>query len=108
MRKYLSQLHRRSDRHKKNFALFVSGVVTIIIFSVWSMVNFGGNAELAKKVENNQPVNEVSPLNSMRSNLGSSLEAVKNSLNGIKQGVNDINLELEYREMRDNALESYE
>lgn len=108
MRKYLSELHKKSDHHKRNFAIFTSGTVTLIIFSIWSMVNFSDKSELALKDQNNRITEEVGPLESMRMNVASSLEAIKGGFGGIKEGVEGINLELEYREMRDGALQSYE
>lgn len=108
MRRYLSELRKKPDHHKRNFAFFVSGAATLLIFGVWSAVNFGGDREIATSNDEKPIAGEVSPLESMRMNLGSSIEAIRSGFGGIKQGVEDINLQLEYEEMRDEALESYE
>ncbi|MGB3922070.1 MAG: hypothetical protein WBL19_02185 [Minisyncoccia bacterium] len=107
MRRYIQKLRQKPDHHKRNFAFLVSGTVTLIIFGVWSAVNFGGETKLADE-SGSRVTGEVSPLESMRMNLGSSIEAVRSGIGGIKDGVEDINLQLEYEEMRNKALESYE
>lgn len=55
MRKYLSELHTKPRHHKKRFAMIVSGVVTLAIFSIWSSVKFGVKPIVVK--ENSGPVN---------------------------------------------------
>ena len=107
MRRYFRELHKKSERHKKSFALFISGGVTLLIFSVWSAVEFGGQENLALET-NNESQGEVTPFESLWGNVASSFEALRGSTRGIKEGVESINLELEYEEMRNSALESYE
>lgn len=108
MRKYLRELYKKSERHKRNFALLVSGGVTLLIFGVWSAVEFGGEENLAREVSQDESWDEITPFESLRDNIASSLEAIKGSARALKQSVENIDLELEYEEMRDNALENYE
>ena len=46
MRKYLAELHKKPDHHKKQFALLASGTITLFTFGVWSPATFGINQEL--------------------------------------------------------------
>jgi len=83
MRKYLSTLHKRSDGHKRRFALAVSGCFTLLIFGVWTAANFGP--------EEKGRTLEVSPFESFQGSVASSLEALKNSFSELKSGFNSIN-----------------
>lgn len=51
MRKYLSTLHQRPDRHKDRFAFLASASITLFIFAIWSFVKFG-DPTLATEDEN--------------------------------------------------------
>lgn len=55
MKRYLSQIHTKPEAHKKRFALLVSGGFTLLIFAIWSVVMFGGEAQVAKEAAG--PVN---------------------------------------------------
>ena len=106
MDSYLEKLHRQPDHHKKRFALLASGTITLFIFGVWSLATFGmsgfkSNEEIVAKSD------EVSPFQSIRTNLASSFEALRNSFGGLKSSIESVNLESEYTEMRDNALDVY-
>lgn len=112
MKKYLSTIHQRSPAHKRRFALLVSGGVTLIIFSIWSLVVFGnGNAIVANQpsdlsgptvVENNP--NTVSPFDDVKGGIANSIDAVKQQFDQIKQAVGSVNLQNKYQETRDQAL----
>lgn len=110
MRKYLAELYRKPDHHKNRFALLVSGAITLFIFGIWSLTLFGNNgSQVADGGSVSNKVNEeVSPFQSIRMNLGNSLEAIKNSFNGLQNSLDTVNLEAEYKDMRDSALDSYE
>ena len=107
MKKYLATLHQKSDSHKKRFALLTSGVVTLFIFSFWSLANFGVSGESDSTVVAKVDDSEVSPLESIRTNLATSIEALRNSFGEIKDGVGGVNLEDKYEAMRGNALDVY-
>ncbi|MEK7176889.1 MAG: hypothetical protein AAB719_01130 [Patescibacteria group bacterium] len=109
MRKYLSELYKKPDHHKNRFALLVSGAVTLFIFGIWSLTLFGNDgSQVADANLSNNANEEVSPFESVRINLGTSLQAFKNSFNDIKNNLNTIDFESEYEEMRDGALNTYE
>lgn len=112
MRQYLSTLHRRPTHHKRRFALLTSSVITLFIFGVWSMVNFGTGSTGVMGSNNISSdsiavANEVSPLQSLRMNLAASLEALKGSFAELKTGFGAVDLEAGYQEMRDKALDIY-
>ncbi|MDO8569185.1 MAG: hypothetical protein Q7R89_00105 [bacterium] len=112
MRKYLAELHKKSDHHKKQFAFLASGTITLFIFGVWSLSTFGMNEEVIVKGDglstgSKVAESEVSPFQSFRSNLASSLEALRNNFDELKRGFKTINLETEYTEMRNGALNIY-
>lgn len=48
MKKYLSEIHKKPEAHKKRFALAVSGGFTLLMLMTWSVVSFGGEPELAR------------------------------------------------------------
>ncbi len=87
MDKYLTKLYKKPDHHKKRFALLTSGVVTLFIFGVWSLATFGvgdiSEATIAEK-------NEVSPFESLRTNLAASLEGIRDSFEELKDGALDV------------------
>ena len=112
MKRYLSTLHRQPDEHKRRFALFVSSVVTLFIFSIWSLVIFGTSpGGILAENETNQVAEttsgDISPFQSMRSGLASSFQALKNSFGELKSGIESVNLETKYQDLRDGALDIY-
>ncbi len=109
MRKYLSQLPYQSDAHKKRFAFMASGVITLFIFSAWSLATFGVGGTLAI---NREPIErahaEVGPIASLRLTLASSIESLKGNFINLKEGLDGFSeLKSDYGEMRDNVLETY-
>ncbi|MBI2086734.1 MAG: hypothetical protein HYT69_00985 [Candidatus Zambryskibacteria bacterium] len=87
MRKYLATLHRRPVHHKKRFALLVSGGFTLFIFAIWSAVNFPPGTDPVKSPISDHGAREVSPLESLRSGVATSLTALKESFEELKNGV---------------------
>ncbi|MDO8590313.1 MAG: hypothetical protein Q7R69_03540 [bacterium] len=115
MRRYLSTLHTKPERHKKQFAFLASSSITLFIFGVWSLATFGINSTNTKIVAESgssqeasaQPETEVSPFESLRMNLSTSLEAFRENFGALKSGLKAVDLEAEYKEMRDGALDVY-
>jgi len=101
MDRFIANLHKRPDHHKRRFALLVSSIVTLFIFSAWSLVNFGTTGEVTKQEK------EVSPFESLRAAVGSSLEGMGKIFGEFKTGLQSVDLESEYKEMRSNTLEIY-
>lgn len=101
MRRYLAQLHKKPDHHKKQFAFLASGTITLFIFGVWSLATFGVNTKIIAEE------NEVSPFQSLGTNLAASLEALKRNFGALKSGLKAVDFEAEYQEMRDGALDIY-
>lgn len=109
MNKYLHSLHKKPEHHKKRFALLASGTITLFIFGIWSFVNFApqSNQLVSKSERDTSKVIEISPLQSMRLNLASSLEALLESLRGLKSGIESLDFKSSYAEIKDNALDIY-
>ncbi|MDO8505191.1 MAG: hypothetical protein Q7S48_01250 [bacterium] len=112
MEKFLAKLHQKSDYQKKQFALLASGTITLFIFGVWSLSTFGVNETVIATKDGVQNVpqstkSEIGPLQSLRSNLASAIEALKSNFGEIKHSFETINVETEYTEMRDGALNIY-
>jgi len=101
MRKYLAQLYKKPDHHKKQFALLASGTVTLFIFGVWSLTTFGINTRIIVETS------EVSPFQSLGSSLAASFEAFKSNWGELKSSLKAVDFEAEYQEMRDGALDIY-
>lgn len=112
MENFLNKLHKKPDHHKKMFALLSSATITLFIFGIWSLANFGISDQsiVATNSDSSDQVNtssEVSPIQSIRMSLASSFEALKSSFGELKNSVKSIDLESEYLDMRDGALETY-
>ena len=74
MKKYLAELHTKPDHHKKRFAFIVSGIVTLFIFSFWTMATFGPEGRIANnKVEETK---ESNPFEALKSNVSSSFSNI--------------------------------
>ncbi len=122
MRKYLSTIHQRSDTHKKNFAFAVSGGTTLMIFAIWTMVNFGNGGVMAQgnqqpttnnpqlATNNSQLVAEVSPLQSIGASVSSTFDAIGRAWGEMKNsfgGVSDFDLNASYEEMKGKTINTY-
>ena len=109
MRKYLSTLHQKPERHKKRFAFLVSGGFTLAIFSLWSLTTFGTGGTLAQnsvEVERAHP--EISPLESLKSNLADSLQGLTDAFTAVTEVVGEAaDLEADYTEMKTDVLNTY-
>ena len=103
MRRYLAELYKKPDHHKRQFALLASGTITLFIFGVWSIATFGINTKIIAEAEN-----EVSPLQSLRMSMAASLEALRNNFGELKRGFEAVDFETRYQEMRDGALDVYD
>lgn len=99
MRRYLSTIHERSESHKRHFALAVSSGVTLSIFGVWALVNFGtGDAQQAAVVT---ATKEVSPFASLKKDVS---EAVGSLTSGVQRSVD---LQEGYADMKADVLNTY-
>ena len=112
MRRYLSQLHKKPDHHKRQFALLASGTITLAIFGIWSLATFGtskgsfiGEIQTSSVAETSG--SEVSPFQSLRSSLADTFNAVKGSLGELKKNIESTDLEGKYKEMKAGALDTY-
>lgn len=90
MRTYLANLHKQSHDHKKRFAFLVSAGLTLLIFGIWVLVNFGVNdkniAEAEKGIEAN-------PLSSLIGGVGATFKVIWSDFGDIKQGLEVVEFE---------------
>ncbi len=115
MKRYLATLHTKPERHKKRFALLVSGATTLLIFSVWGLVNFGTGGLLAQDnpqdsvlVANAVQSREVGPLESLKTGMAASWEGLSEIFDTMKAGFGVMtDLEADYTEMKSNVLSDY-
>lgn len=103
MHRYLANLHKKSDRHKKHFAFLVSGTVTLLILGVWSLATFGVNGGVMAETKND----EVSPFQSWRASLASGFESLRGDFGALESSLKAVDFEAKYREMKDGALKVY-
>ena len=82
MRKYLAELHKKPDHHKRQFALLASGTITLFIFGIWSIATFGINTKIIAETEN-----EVSPFQSLRMSMAASFEALRGNFGELRSGL---------------------
>jgi hypothetical protein len=110
MRRYLSTLHKRSKKHKNNFALLVAGGVTLIMFSVWHFVHYGEVPAVAEEPGVRTlpgTVHEVSPLDSLSASVGEGWQGVRAGFTDLMNSLNSVNVEQGYEEMKVNTLDTY-
>lgn len=109
MKKYLATLHTKPERHKKRFALLVSGGTTLAIFALWTMVTFGTGGTLAQNDEPKaEAVKEVSPLESLQMGVAASFAGLRQMLGTMKAGLGEmVDLEADYTEMKSGVLTNY-
>lgn len=101
----------RPERHQKQFAFLVSGLFTLLVFTVWTLANFGGSVQTIAQTESDYvaPAKEdltasaASPLEGLMTNLRESWSGVKSGLNEAKQGLESIEVK-NYQEVRNEAL----
>ncbi len=105
MYKYLDKVREKPLHHKKRFALLASSTITMFILGVWSFAMFGvssGSVVAQREEEGN------SPLQSLTANVGSAFNSFKQDFDKVVESVESIDLEEEYGEMRQDAVETYE
>ena len=110
MRRYLATLHKRSDTHKKNFALAVSGGFTLLIFGVWLFVNYSstGSEQVAEQASQKlAAAHEASPIESLVASLSTAWDELTKSFKELTGVLGGVDLESGYREMKDKTLNTY-
>ena len=111
MRRYLNTLHKRSDRHKQNFALLVSGGVTLMIFGGWYFVNYGSPSSPQVVQENSvrelPAQNEVGPFESLTASIGEAWEGIQENISGLFENIGSVDLDEGYEEMKVRTLDTY-
>ena len=105
MRRYLSTLHRQPEEHKKRFAFLASATITLFIFSIWSLANFG--VKDAPVMAEQDKDNSVSPFQSFGHSLAGTISGFQDALGAIKDNFGPVNFEAEYQQLRDSSLETY-
>ena len=106
MRRYISTIHTRSDAHKKRFALGVSGLVTLMIFGVWSVFTFDMfKGSVIAEIEGNQnTASAIEPLENVSNGLGESFKVLKDQFNTMKGSIKSVDFDSEYEKIRSEAL----
>src|SRR5688572_20048444 len=109
MRRYLSTLHKRSDKHKNNFALLVSAAFTLIMFSVWHFAHYGGEPVVADSdgVRELAATHEVGPFESLTASVTGGWEEVRENFEGLLDNLNSMDVEQGYEEMKGRTLDTY-
>lgn len=109
MRSYLSTIHLRSHAHKKRFALGVSAGITLSIFTIWSLMTFSSlNNDSTVVAEGNMntqnTAEEIPPLNTLKSGVAASFQAIKDQFGNLKGSVKAVDLNSEYQTIRNDAV----
>jgi hypothetical protein len=94
MRKYLATLHQRPDHHKRRFALLTSGVVTLSIFIIWSLVRFGSMT--SSNVADSQPntaavATSITPLQAIGSSIATAWASITSEFSSANSAIKSIN-----------------
>lgn len=101
MRTYLATIHRRTDHHKKRFALATSASFTLLIFSIWAVVNFSPNDRTPVVARDES---EITPVESLGASASASWQGLKNQFNKAKSGLESIDVNNTYTSVRNDAL----
>lgn len=104
IKNYLATLHTKPDHHKKRFSLFVSGCITLLIFTIWATVNFGTGSVVAQAPIEDRVDRAESPFENFRASAADSWRLVTGQIDKAKQGLESVNLDNSYTEMRNGAL----
>lgn len=105
MRQYLSTLHERPHSHKKRFALVTAGSFTLLIFAIWALATFG--APDPTPANANAAIEEVSPLGSLMRGVGVGFKAMMGTTNELKEGLEVVNFQQGYEDMKNNSINNY-
>ena len=85
MKRYIETLKEKPENHRKKFACAVSGLLTLFIFAIWSLVTFGGvSSDQVVRDGGADGVIELTETDSVRSNTANAIYAVKNNFANIK------------------------
>jgi hypothetical protein len=98
MRKYLKELHKKPEHHKKRFALLVSGTTTLLIFTIWCVAKFGtfsGNVAADTEVKDTAS-SAVSPLESIRASASDAFSTLGTEFDKAKQGLESVDVNNNY------------
>jgi hypothetical protein len=108
MRKYLATLHQKPEHHKKRFALLVSGTTTLFIFTIWCVAKFGtfGTTSVIATTpsQKDTSIEAMSPIQSIRASASEALSALGTELEKAKAGLESVDMQNSYTEVRNNAL----
>ncbi len=104
MYKYLDKVREKPAHHRRRFAFLTSSTITLFIFGIWSLAMFGGSG--GSTVADSR--DENSPFESFTANVGSALDTFKSDFDNVWEKVESVDLESEYSEMRQDALDTYE
>jgi hypothetical protein len=89
IKKYIKEIHTKSEDHRKRFAYGASGALTLVIGLVWfttygysSLVNTGKTAveETPTYVASSEPVERSRPFTIMGANITNAINTVKTSM----------------------------
>lgn len=85
MSELIKKLRARPETYRKGFSFFLSGVVTLFIFSAWILVNFGSDTgvlteEAGLPVIPSEETQVAGPLHSIIDNLTTSWESFREVL----------------------------
>jgi hypothetical protein len=108
MRRYLATLHKRPEHHQKRFAFLVSGVTTLMIFTIWCFAKFGapGTETVATAGPEDIGAKAESPLESLRASAETALSSMSEEYKKAKAGLESVDVEGSYANVRNTALEN--
>ena len=113
MRKYLATLPNKSDKEKKRFAVLASSSLTLTIFAVWILVNFGlpESVTVADLPKEEQEVVAVSPFENIGEGVANAWQSIKDRFEmGLTESfktLETVDIESTYQELKDEALTDY-
>ena len=105
MRTYLATLHKRSDKHKKRFALVTAGSFTLLIFAIWALATFGEKEVTTASA--NQAVEEANPFGPLLRGFQAGFEMIKGTPEDFENQIEVINVEGSYRAPETGNLNTY-
>lgn len=79
MNRFIHELHRKPEVHRKRIALWTSVGVTLLIFGIWSLVTFGLSSESATVASDNSQEHQASILNSLKTGTAAAIQSITGS-----------------------------
>jgi|ERR1035437_1298315 Trk-type K+ transport system membrane component len=104
MYKYIENLRKGPDHHKRRFTLVATSAITGAIFLAWLSVLFPQNVStVVADSQQSQVSDQVTPIGTLEASVGQAFGAIKSLFDNTTKTVTDVNLQDQYSKMKDQV-----